>query len=666
MRSIRGGTAAASGGTPRGARELERLGPDGTDYLVLGVNAPGFEDLSPARRALAYCFYRAAIAGDRIFTDQCHRFALEIQALLETVHLHSEGLDQSIREAVHDHLKYLWINHGQYDHDNHNKLVPRLLTPQALDRAASHAAARGADLRPAAGEDLRGKLARLRPHIFDPAVEPVQVNQKEGEDVIAGSAVNLYAPGLTARLFEGVDEVWKRRLNVRFDLEDGRVVPQVYRIGGRYGRDLETVAFFLEKAVPLAEGDDQRAGLLALLEHFRTGDEEAYRDHAIHWLRSATTVDYLNGFVEQYKDPRGVIGQFEGNATFVADSTLIGRLADSALHFERGMPWPDRYKRDCIDRPVASVVTVLVGTGDSGPHSPAAYNLPNYADLCREHGSKNVVLDNIEGARSPRIQEAVFQEFYLPRFVDLVRRHFDTGRRWLVYMHEVIGHGSGQPEPDLPADPRALVGRAYSALEECRADLVALYHMFDDRLVEIGAFPASERREVLVAAYIGYLQGHVARYRSIPEDTVREAHRRGEELVLQYLARGGPTGGRDFGVRVVTQAGRYFVDLTDLEKARAGVAEILSTLQTIKSTGDERAATAIFERFGTHLDPAIRKDILERAEALKIPRETSFVFPRLEPIVRGGEVVDATLHADEDLTEQQLRFSRLRFSKSIP
>jgi dipeptidyl-peptidase-3 len=119
-------------------------------------------------------------------------------------------------------------------------------------------------------------------------------------------------------------------------------------------------------------------------------------------------------------------------------------------------------------------------------------------------------------------------------------------------------------------------------------------------------------------------------------------------------------------VKLVRRDGKSFVQISNIDKARQGVAEILERLQTIKSTGDERAATEIFDRFGTHLDPAIRKEISARAERLRIPRVTVFVFPRLEPVLSAGNVVDATLHLDEDLTAQQLRYRKERFSTSIP
>jgi dipeptidyl-peptidase-3 len=645
--------------------ELERLGPDGMDYLVLGVEVQGFEALTPRQRVLAYHLYRAAVAGNAIFTLQSHRHALEILRLMEALHLRADLLEPEAAEAVHEYLKYLWINHGHYDHDSHTKFVPHRLTPEMLRQAARRAADAGTDLEPCPGEDLEAKLRRLEPHIFDPDVEPLQVNQSMGDDIIATSSVDLYAPGMTQELLESIDGDWSSRLNVRFDLEDGVVTPRPYRIGGVYSRDLETVSFFLERALEHAESPDQEAGLRALLEFYRTGEEEKFRDYSVHWLRSRTAVDYLNGFIESYKDPRGVIGMFEANVSFVADSSLIDALADNALYFEERMPWPEKYRRTRIEKPIANVVRVLVETGDAGPSSPAAYNLPNYNDLRRDVGSKNIVLENIEGARSLELQEAVRREFYLPHLQEVHQDHGDTARRWIVYMHEVIGHGSGQPEPNLGADPAVLVGRAYSALEECRADLVALYHMSDPKLVEIGAFAAEEQPAIVLSTFARYLQGMMVSYRTVKEPEIREAHMRGRQVVLSYLTRGGESGDEDFGVQVVRRDGDYFVDVTDLDRARRGVGELLERLQTIKSTGDAAAAAEMFDRFGSRLDPEIHRNIVERARRLRIPRHTAFVFPRLIPLTENGEVVDARLVSDEDLTAQQLRFSRLRGSREI-
>jgi dipeptidyl-peptidase-3 len=152
--------------------ELERLGENGREVMVLGLDAPGFDKLKPSQRKYAYFLYRAAIAGHDIFYQQSHRTALEIRNLLEAVYEKREALDPAAAAGLEEYLKLVWIHHGQYDHWNHTKFTPRLLTFEQLKAAAQQAKKKGADLGLAKGESLDKKLARLKPHIFDPKVDP--------------------------------------------------------------------------------------------------------------------------------------------------------------------------------------------------------------------------------------------------------------------------------------------------------------------------------------------------------------------------------------------------------------------------------------------------------------------------------------------------------------
>jgi dipeptidyl-peptidase-3 len=643
--------------------ELERLGPGGRDYLVLGIDAPGFEALTLQQKEFAYYLYRAAVAGNDIMYGQNHRYALEIKNLLEAIHLNRGGLDENIVAAVHDYLKYIWINHGNYEHYSHEKFVPNSLTPEMLKKAAEHVQANGIALTNG-GESLDQKLQRLQPAIFDKNWEQVAVNQQAGVDIIASSAVNLFDRGITSEMLEHAPKNVRHRLNVRFALKDGKAVPEFYKIGGVHGEYLENCAYWLEKAMPLAESEEQRKGLEALINFYNTGDENLFREYCVHWLKSNTTIDYLNGFIEQYMDPRGLIGQFEGNVSYVADSKLIDRLADQALYFEQRMPWPDQWKRSQISKPVANVVNVLVETGDSGPISPAAYNLPNYGDIRRDVGSKNIILHNVSNAQSQKIYDATIEEFYLPEYREVMQKHGQLGRTWLVYMHEVIGHGSGQQDPAIKTDTQTMIGRTYNALEECRADAVALYHIFDDMLVEIGAFTTEEQPQVILATYIRHLQGWLNAYRTLETEVVREAHDRGHQVSLSFLVEGGLNSDEDYGVKVVEENGNFYVKITDIELARQGVADYLNLLQTYKSTGDGEASTKLFDRFGSRVNADWQRNIKERAAKIAIPNHTAYVFPRLESSVdAAGKISDVKIFFDEDLTAQQLRFNRIGKSR---
>ncbi len=645
--------------------ELERVGPDGREVLVLGVDAPGFEDLPLDRKLFAYHLYRAAIAGNDILYSQNHRHGLEIKRLLEAVFSRSQDLNGEIKAALHEYLKLVWIHHGNYNHTSHTKFTPPTLTSEGLREAIRSAVSRGARPEVKPGEPIEGTLSRLERTIFDPELEPIQTNQSADADIVASSAVNFWDPGVREKDLEKLPEAWRHRLNVRFARRNGEIVPEVYMIGGLFDGELSTVSHFLRLALPLSEEGHQKRAIEYLLEFYRAGDEEHFRQHSIHWLKSDPVVDYVNGFIEQYLDPRGIIGNFEANVNYQAGEVVARRIAMNAAYFEERMPWPDRFKRPAPDAPVAEIVNVIVETGDSGPISPAAYNLPNYNDIRRDHGSKNVILLNIENTQSRSLLEKTVAEFYLPEYRrDVLEFYIQKARPLQVYMHEIIGHGSGQPDPDLAFDPRTSLGRVYAALEECRADLVALYHMSDAKLVEIGAMTSPEQPAVVRIAYLTQLQGWLMRYHHVVGMEVREAHNKADQLVLMYLVEGGGAR-KDFGVDVVEVDGKIYVRARDPSRIRDGVGELLTKLQVMKSTGDYRSAAALFDRFGTRVNPRWHRNIVERLEALKVPKLKAFVFPRLEPVTDGDRLVDVRIHHDEDLTTQQLRFSRLQYSTSI-
>jgi len=77
------------------------------------------------------------------------------------------------------------------------------------------------------------------------------------------------------------------------------------------------------------------------------------------------------------------------------------------------------------------------------------------------------------------------------------------------------------------------------------------------------------------------------------------------------------------------------------------------------------ADDALLARFGTDLNPDWKANVARRHARLKTPKMKAFVFPRLAPVIENGELVDVTIHHDEDLTAQQLRWSRLEFNRDL-
>jgi dipeptidyl-peptidase III len=630
---------------------LETVG----EFAVSRVYADGFEDLSKNDRALAFYLYRAALAGRDIFYDQMGRDVLEIRDLLEEVLIHPQRIDPEFRDRLLHYLKLFWINNGNHNDRTRQKFVPEF-TFEELSTAAAQAQRDGARIKLAFRETLSQKLERLRPALFDPNVDPLSTckSPPPGRDILTCSSVN-FQEGVSLADLKGFPET--HPLNSRLVKKDGKVIEEVYRAGrgdvspGRYAKELKVMVGFLEKARPFADGPQQEI-LGHLIDYFATGDPAAFRAYNIAWVKHETPVDAILGFIETYKDPRGQKGAFEGIVHFVDRRTtrLQKDLASLAQYFEDRAPWDEAYKRRGFNIPIANAVNVLHAAGDSGPMPPIGVNLPNEEDIRERYGNKSVSLVNVMDAQNRASYARVVEEFFLPEDRELELKYGSVVDLLQTTMHEVLGHASGKVSPGLKGDPREHLREYYSALEEARAELIALYNVFDPKLIEIGALPSHEAAE---AAYRDYVTDDLLNLRRVRQGEVLEDdHMRATHLIVSYVRE--TTG----AIETVKRDGKTFFRVTDMAAMRGGVAGLLKTLQRIKGEGDYDSARALTERYAVRIDPVLRDEVVARAEKASIPSYVAFVLPDVVPLRDVlGNVVDARLEYTSDFTTQMLRYS---------
>ncbi len=662
------GIAAACGGGPErsvpvensaappvveaGARKylLERI----DDAAVAQIYADGFAQLPLREKTLVWHLYLAALAGRDIFYDQRYAHNLEMREVLEEILTHAEGVAPETRREIERYTKLFWLNTGPYNNLTARKFVLKC-TPAAFAEAARAAAAAGArfPLRP--GETLEAMLRRMEPLFFDPAVDPIVTNKTPGpgRDILQASANNLYV-GVTMKDLEGFVE--KYPLNSRLVKRDGRLVEEVYRIGGRYDREIRAIVKHLEDALPYASESMAKA-LRALIRFYRTGETADRVAYDIAWVQDRDSlVDTINGFVEVYLDPRGQKGAWEGLVFYVnrEKTQAIRTLAAAAQWFEDHMPWDPKYRKAGVQGITANAIDVVIETGDSGPITPIGINLPNDQAIRETYGSKSVSLSNVIEAYEQSTSPAFRREFAWT--ADEAAR----AEKWSAFagelttnMHEVIGHASGKVSERLRGSPQAALKEHFSALEEARADLVALYFLPDPKLVELGLVRAEDHAEIVQAEYEGYTRNALVQLRRVREGTqLEEDHMRNRQMIVRWLM------AHTTAVDVRTRDGKTYYVMTDAKAFREGVGRLLAEVQRIKAEGDYRAARALFETYGIHFDPKLRDEVVARVEALDMPSYTGFVMPRLEAVYGpGGEIVDVKISYPQDLPTQMLEYS---------
>lgn len=354
-----------------------------------------------------------------------------------------------------------------------------------------------------------------------------------------------------------------------------------------YREDLVEAARLLRDAASRTRDPALARFLASRADAFESND---YYESDMNWMDLGTATDGEPSDIEVTIGPYEVYEDrlFNLKAAFEAFVTVRDRAESEKLarvtrfldEIEANLPVDDRHKN--YSRGAASpisVVQVVLTAGDTRAGvQTTAFNLPNDERVRAAKGSKKVLLKNVGQAK--------FRESLIPiartvldpalmRFVDFDAYFND------VLMHEV-SHGLGPgiiPRPDgTKTTVNAALRETYSAIEECKADVVGIFGTL--WLIEHGVFP----RDLLERTMATYLAGI---FRSV-RFGIEEAHGRANIVEFNFLRRAGafthdPTTGR-FGV--------------DEARFPAAIRDLARALLTLEAEGDHEGATRFLAEYG--------------------------------------------------------------------
>ena len=625
------------------------------DIEVLRYKVPDFEKLTPRQKAFVYYLTEAAIYGRDILWDQNNAANLQLRTVLEKIYIDYKG-DRNSKDfkAFEQYLKQVWFGNGIHHHYSTDKFVPGFSRDFFAEQYK------------AAGFTDKAVLDNLDDVIFNPKRYAKRVNQADGQDLIRTSASNLYDENVTQAEVEAYYASIKDTtdltpvsygLNTRVAKVDGKVVEQPYKIGGLYSPAIEKIVENLQKALPYAENDAQKAYTQKLIDYYTTGDLRTFDEYSIMWAEdTASQVDYVNGFIESYGDPLGMTGSWESIVNFknIPASHRTEVISDNAQWFEDHSPVDKRFKKEKVKGVSAKVITAAMLAGDSYPSTPIGINLPNANWIRAAHGSKSVTIENITQAYDAAAQGNGFnKEFVIDApTAKLLDDYLFITDNLHTDLHECLGHGSGKLLPGV--DPDALKEHG-STLEEARADLFALYYLADPKLVELGLLdnPESYKAEY----YKFMLNGLMTQLMRIePGKDIEEAHMRNRQLIARWAYEHGK---KDNVVEFVKRDGKTFVKINDYNALRDLFGQLLAEVQRVRSEGDYEAGRKLVLDYAVKVDPALHNEVLERYSHLDIAPYKGFVNPVYTPVFDSdGNITDVTVSYTEDYTTQHLRYSR--------
>ncbi|KAF2003272.1 dipeptidyl peptidase-like protein III [Amniculicola lignicola CBS 123094] len=676
------------------AEALKQYLADSPPTIVpLGIK-PHFEALTEKEKLYAHHISVASLAGTRIVLRQVSPEAEHIYDFIIAVHKHCSGdYTKLAKQAglspvdldayLHYSAQFLG-NLGNYKSFGDSKFVPRI-PPRQL-KALATVSPVVLKLHEKFKDSVYADANVSRLHLGYPDAGHVSAYYPDSPDItkeeISGVSDFLEGKGLlpentrirkTKAAFEvliasAIDNPSKDERDLpesEWTLDDGKKVKLVY---GDYAKEMKTISDNMQKAKEYAASETQANMMEEYATSFRTGSLEHFKESQRYWIKDkGPLVETDVGFIETYRDPQGIRGEWEGFVAMVNKerTKAFGKLVESAPSLIPLLPWKKDFEKDTFLSPDFTSLEVLTFAGSG---IPAGINIPNYDDIRQNLGFKNVSLGNVLSAKA--LNEPI--PFIKDTDLATYQKYRDPAFEVQVGLHELLGHGCGKllqetapgeynfdikdpPVSPLSGQPvktwykpgqtwGSVFGSIAGSYEECRAECVAMALCCDFSVLQIFGFGDgtedvnNEAGDILYAAYLSMARAGIAALEFWDPKSRKwgQAHMQARFSIL----------------RTFLNAGVEFCeleykkdDLSDLtlrlersrilSLGRPAVEDYLQKLHIYKSTADVEAAKRMYEEI-TNVEPFYENLVRPAVLKNKTPRK---VFVQANTVVsEGGKV----------------------------
>ncbi|MCP4500707.1 MAG: hypothetical protein GY822_12170 [Deltaproteobacteria bacterium] len=365
---------------------------------------------------------------------------------------------------------------------------------------------------------------------------------------------------------------------------------------------LELAAAKLNEAAELTQDASLKTFLKSRAKAFL--DDDYYQSDK-DWMDLDSAVEVTIGPYEVYEDElMGLKASFETFVTITDEkaSKDLARYKAWLPDMEKNLPIPDAWKTVRGGESPIRVVDLVYTSGEARKSvQTIAFNLPNDERVRKEKGAKKVMLRNAIQQKFETILRPIAGEI----LDESQLQYLDASAFFDEVLFHELSHSLGPAfvKNEGKVEVRVALGGSYSAVEECKADVMGAYNILF--LIDRGDFPAEYRNKLLISYFAGL-------FRSV-RFGVNEAHGKGAAVQINRSLEDGAATFDDV-------TGKFTVDLKKLEESNK---KLLTDLLTLEHNGDKAAVDAFLGKYGV-MSPTMRKAL---DKVLHVPTDIRPIFP---------------------------------------
>ncbi len=341
--------------------------------------------------------------------------------------------------------------------------------------------------------------------------------------------------------------------------------------------ETEKLANLLEEAAHYCQNESFKKYLLVRAKAIRTDD---YFESDLAWMDiKDSKIDVVIGPIENYEDELFNYKTAYEAIVMIKDEDGTRELQtfqNNLDYFEHNLPYDKKYIRKTAGSGnILQIMNVAYFGGDCQAGTKTIANsLPNDPRVHELKGGKKSMFKNVMEAKFDKILVPIAEKILEPNLVNLVDKKAFTS---FVTLHEVshtLGRGFVYGNDSLPV--RKALKERYSAIEECKADVLGIYnfkHLFNKGLID------SLQLEKAKVIYIAGL------FRSI-RFRANEAHGKANLIQLNFLEENGIIKYENNRIKIDTK--KFFM----------GIQQLANMILTIQAEGNYSKAGEVLETYG--------------------------------------------------------------------